>query len=363
MRSLRRRSSSVSVLCLCCSPNRRFLDFGVQCCISSLAFFHNAFSVSNVPAAVLLGTSIRLLTLPLSTYGSICVARMGKAIPELQDAYLQYASVAHHPKAIGWEKKVVREKLKKERSRIFRAYRTSNVHLYAFSLMATGLNAYFALSSNLGLQLISTASFVDPTSAFVVHVILPLGAAISLTTFNTTLELRRRKGLTASADKRVDLAQKYLVGTSLVSFSALLVGLYYQVVSPLLPYVLLGMSSCGLLQSATMTFPLTRIILAVPERPTADTADESRQSLDPGKASALHLAFEELDQERAMKDWFRVKAMLNYDADVKIRSLFRKVGLINQEGDIEEDRIRFRERLRQIQEEKSKTSSGEKNQS
>lgn len=162
------------------------------------------------------GVARLLLSLPFTCYGEWALRQLRAARPSLCEAYAQYTAVAHHPRAIAWERRVATQQLVNARREIFRRYRVNNFYVYLPFLASGVINLCLLagpMSAVLGPALTggavwcpsplaipigtstaicsSSFSFVDPTIAL----------ASGVTWVNLRQHLKRRDGLGLKADK------------------------------------------------------------------------------------------------------------------------------------------------------------------
>ncbi|KAK7198710.1 hypothetical protein NESM_000835000 [Novymonas esmeraldas] len=317
------------------------------------------------PAGVLLlsGCVFRCLSLPLTLYGDQCLCRVACALPELQDAHKDYRDIAEHPRAIVWERRVAAQKLKNDRDRIFRSFRTNNVKMTAPYVAAAALSLYclgvpaqqigtflvqdagmpivnpLALSDAAGGHLSTAASTataalatVDPT----------LAVAAGLTCFNTLRHLHQRVGFNDRLDGwigNVRCAVCLSLGTVAVgslltgplTYALGLTGLHFF--PPYVAPVWLGMSATTALKTVLIngTAP-GRALARLPSYPPqhGTYGEESTAA-----GHEYRLAFTGVDVEESRRTWKTQKRILDYECDVRLHSSLKKIGLFSDVDEME----------------------------
>ncbi|EPY29229.1 hypothetical protein STCU_00719 [Strigomonas culicis] len=305
------------------------------------------------PYAVLVlagGVYRAALTLPLSLYGDLCVARAAAALPELHEAHAAYTAITEHPRAIVWEKKVAAQKLTNDRARIFRAHRINNVKLFLPHALAGGGALYC-----LGLPAQQVADFLTReaglaiVSPLAVTVALPhavcldptLGIAVGLTCYNTLRHLRSRRGFNDGMDRILRRVQRGVVAAC---GAALLAAALPAGGAPLLPPYLapvwLGMAGTTLVvgELAHRTGP-GRALCRLPPRP----ASHGRYGpVSTAEGHDYRLAFTGTDRAEKHDMWCAQKRALDYECDIRLQRILRRVGLFDdlEELDYEADKLR-----------------------
>lgn len=310
---------------------------------------------------VVTGAVLRCLSLPFTLYGDQCLSRVATALPDLHVAYLEYRSVAEHPRAVSWEKKVVARKLKNDRERIFRTYHTSNVRMtvphavglllswYALASPAHLVSDYLTytvgatitsplvITVPITTQLLSSgALIVDPT----------LCVAATVTLFNVLRHLQRREGFNNLLDARIATAKRYAWGTyGALSVATLvvapLVGVPVTTFVP--PYIVpawLGIS----LATATKTVLCNG---TAPGRALCGIADYpplhgSYGNVCTAESHEIRIELLGVDTEEKREQWQTQKRLLEYECDHRLHRFFTSLGIFDpvEEMEYEADKLR-----------------------
>lgn len=343
------------------------------------------------PTLIMLGCGVlaRLSTLPISLFGDRCLCRLASAMPELITAYQSYTAIADHPKSIGWERKVARSKLKRDRQRIFGLHGTGSLRTFVPQLIATAMAGYYAL---IPAGIASTAAVVSQplipiaaplyagaaggvstglasavagggVTAAVAMLDGSFAVAAALTIFNARGVVQRRKGFNSTLDERLDLAQRagtmglaaavgagcYLAPLVLTA-AAGVVGTAGAVVAPvaLVPSYLgpfwLGVSLTSTMQRA--------IHGAAPLRSAFDLAAYPPTHGTYGNASTGSIvdrtgddASAQIDEYERTEQWKKHKMLLDFECNMKIFKLMKFLRLENAEDDFERRRERMAFRI------------------
>jgi hypothetical protein len=344
------------------------------------------------PSCILLGCGVlaRLSTLFISLYGDRCLSRFACALPELHTAFRNYLSVADHPKSIGWERRVAKNKLTRERRRVFGLHGTGTMRTFLPHLIAACLFVYFAYGpaasvasaapiskpliplpspfpvgkeeGEAGSPLASTWSLLDGA--------LVLAAGIS--SYNVYEAIRRRQGFNNQLDRRVRIVSKYVrtggvpvavglgYGVPLVAAAvatvlpavALSTGatastfFFSPVIPAYMPSFWLGAALTGLLQHPFNNLEPMRQIVDIPNRPPShgtygnqatgamiDAMDSETPTSTLSSANAAQL----LDDQERLEQWKKHKMLLDYESTLKIYQMLRKVGIKDDDDDMARD--------------------------
>lgn len=198
------------------------------------------------PSCILLGCGViaRLSTILFSLYGDRCLARFACALPELHTAFRNYLGVADHPKSIGWERRVAKNKLTRERRRVFSLHGTGTMRTFMPHLIAACMFVYFAYGPAGSVASAAPISepFIplyklimggdaekitvisgseDATIAAAAAPVSPLGStlrlldgalvlAAAISSYNVYEAIRRRKGFNNQLDRRVRIVSNYV---------------------------------------------------------------------------------------------------------------------------------------------------------
>ncbi|GET87630.1 hypothetical protein, conserved [Leishmania tarentolae] len=332
---------------------------------SALHVAHFASMQTPAGALILSGCVFRCLSMPFTIYGDQCLHRVACALPELHDAHKAYLEIVDHPRAIAWEKRVAAQKLKNDRDRIFRSFRTNNVKMTAPYAASSALSLYclgvpaqqigtfflqdagmtivspFAVSCMAGGQLSLAATFT--TSAVTLFTVDPtLALAAGLTCFNMLRHLNQRVGFNDRLDEWiVKTKQIVCLGLGLVAASSLLAGpLTYALALPTLhflpPYlapVWLGMSATTALKTILVngTAPGQAMFRLSPYPPQHGTyGGESTAA-----GHEYRLAFTGVDVEEARSVWQTQKRILDYECDVRLHRFLKQIGLFSDVDELE----------------------------
>ncbi|AIN97109.1 hypothetical protein LPMP_170710 [Leishmania panamensis] len=334
--------------------------------IANGALYAAHFASMQTPAGALIlsGSVFRCLTLPFTIYGDQCLHRVACALPELQEAHKAYLGIVDHPRAIAWEKRVAAQKLKNDRDRIFRSFRTNNVKmtapyavgsalsLYCLGVPAQMIGSFFldagmAIVSPLAISCmpgghLSLASIPSIAAVALFTVDPTLAVAAGLTCFNTIQHLNQRVGFNDRLDGWIKNT-KLAVGLSLglVAASSLLAGpLAYVLALPPLhffpPYVApvwLGMSATTALKTIFVngTAP-GQAMFRLPSYPP-EHGTYGGESTAAGHE--YRLAFTGVDVEETRSIWQTQKRILDYECDVRLHRLLKKLGLFNDVDELE----------------------------
>lgn len=323
-------------------------------------------------ALVLAGCFFRCLTLPCTIYGDQCLRRAACAYPELHDAHQEYLSIVEHPQAIMWEKRVAAQKLKNDRERIFRSYRTNNLKMFTPHMVAAAASLYclgvpaqqigaffiqdaglaivsplavsyvaatpaaaghFAWTSALGLTTTTTTTAATTTALFTIDPTLALAAA--LTYFNVCQHLQQRTGFNTRLDGWIHNVRHVALGSvALVAAGSLLSGpLAYALATPALhffpPYlapVWLGMSATTAVKSVIAHTAPGRALFRLPAYPPqhGTYGEESTAA-----GHEYRLAFTGVDAEETQHVWQTQKRILDYECDIRIHQWLTRLGLFD----------------------------------
>jgi hypothetical protein len=321
------------------------------------------------PAAPLLlsGCVFRCLTLPATIYGDLCLARVACAYPELQEVHQDYLVIVDHPNSISWEKRVAAQKLKNDRDRIFRSYRTNNVKmtvphvvgamasLYCLGVPAQQIGTFFIHDAGMAIVSPLAVSYVVPTSAAAAHLAWTwaataqaatpavlftvdptLALAAGLTYFNVCQHLRLRAGFNARLDSWIKNARHTaLAGCTVVAAGSLLSGPFTYVFAlpalhffpPYLALVWLGMSATTAVKNLLVnnTAP-GRALFQIPSYPPQHGTYGGEST---AAGHEYRLAFTGVDVEEAQHVWQTQKRILDYECDVRIHRWISRLGLFD----------------------------------
>ncbi|CAC9478129.1 conserved hypothetical protein [Leishmania infantum JPCM5] len=316
-------------------------------------------------ALILSGCVFRCLAMPFTIYGDQCLHRVACALPELHDAHKEYLDIVDHPRAIAWEKRVAAQKLKNDRDRIFRSFRTNNVKmtapyavgsalsLYCLGVPAQQIGTFFvqdagmaivsplAVSCMAGGQL-SLASTATTSAATLFTVDPTLALAAGLTCFNVLRHLSQRVGFNDRLDGWIKKTkQAVCLGLGLVAASSLLAGpLTYALALPALhffpPYlapVWFGMSATTALKTILVngTAP-GQAMFRLPSYPPQHGTYGGEST---AAGHEYRLAFTGVDVEETRSVWQTQKRILDYECDVRLHRFLKQIGLFSDVDELE----------------------------
>ncbi|KAG5508203.1 hypothetical protein JKF63_05459 [Porcisia hertigi] len=316
-------------------------------------------------ALMLSGCIFRCLTMPFTIYGDQCLHRVACALPELQDAHKEYSDIADHPRAIAWEKRVAAQKLKDDRDRIFRSFRTNNLKmtapyvvgavlsLYCLGVPAQQIGTFFiqdagmAIVSPLAVSCTAGGQFTLASAASTVPAILftvdpTLALAAGITCFNAYRHLNQRLGFNDRLDEWIKNLQRAIcLSLGLVAVSSLLVSpLAYALALPtphfFPPYVApvwLGMSTTTALKTILVngTEPGQAMFRLSPYPPQHGTyGGESTAA-----GHEYRLAFTGVDVEETRSIWRTQKRILDYECDVRLHRFLKQIGFFSDVDELE----------------------------
>ncbi|KAG5508536.1 hypothetical protein GH5_06786 [Leishmania sp. Ghana 2012 LV757] len=315
-------------------------------------------------ALILSGCTFRCFAMPFTIYGDQCLHRVACALPELQDAHKEYLDIVEHPRAIVWEKRVAAQKLKNDRDRIFRSFRTNNVKMTAPYVVSSALSLYclcvpaqqigglfqgvgmavvspLAVSCMEGgqLSLASTAS-IAPAALFTVDPTLALAAG--LTCFNVLRHLNQRVGFNDRLDGWIkNTKQVVCLSLGLVAAGSLLADpLTYVLALPALhffpPYlapVWLGMSATTAAKTVLVngTAP-GQAMFRLPSYPPQHGTYGGEST---AAGHEYRLAFTGVDWEETRSVWQAQKRILDYECDVRLHRFLKRIGFLSDIDELE----------------------------
>ena len=359
----------------------------------SLAFFGLGLTD---PSCILFGCGVlaRLSTLLFcSLYGDRSLSRFACALPELHTAFRNYLSVADHPKSIGWERRVAKNKLTRERKRVFALHGTGTMRTFLPHLVGACLFIYYAYGP--AASVASAAPLTDPLIP-IGRIFIPddgvkvdeaasaarsplketlslldgaLVAAAGISGYNIYQAILRRKGFNNQLDRRVRIVSNYvrmgcvpaavvlgygvpLVAASIATLIPSLVAagpapfFFSPFVPAYLPSFWLGASITGLLQHPFNNAEPLRQILDIPARPPThgtygnsatgamiDAMDSEMSSSTTSSAGAAQL----LDEQERLDQWKKHKMLLDYESTLKIYQFLKRLGIRDDDDDIARD--------------------------
>ncbi|KAG5481534.1 hypothetical protein LSCM1_05553 [Leishmania martiniquensis] len=330
---------------------------------SALYVAHFASMQTSAGVLILSGCIFRCLTMPFTIYGDQCLHRVACALPELQDAHKEYLEIVEHPRAIVWEKRVAAQKLKNDRDRIFRIFRTNNVKMTAPYVVGSALSLYClcvpaqqigGLFQDAGMALVSplavswmedgqlSLASADATAAALFTVDPTLALAAELTCFNILRHLNQRVGFNDRLDGWIkNTKQAVCLSLGLVAASSVLTDpLAYALALPTFhffpPYlapVWLGMSAF----TAVKTFLVNgtapgQAMFRLPSYPPQHGTYGGEST---AAGHEYRLAFTGVDVEETRSVWRTQKRILDYECDVRLHRFLKWMGLFSDVDELE----------------------------
>ncbi|CAD2221689.1 hypothetical protein AGDE_08729 [Angomonas deanei] len=292
-----------------------------------------------------------------SIYGDQQVSRVANALPELNETFITYKKGMQHPRTTVWEKKMITQKLRNDRERIFHTYRTSNFRMYMPYVLSASTSLYCLAggpAQEVYTFLREQAGLTDFSAPWAVPGVLDptLLLAMGLTAVNVNSHLNRRKGFNKDFDRIIAVLKK-LNWLWMISLMGVTVGygpLFPAYVAP----VWLGMSLVQCLKNQFLCVTPGRRLLQVDDYPPS----HGHYTEATAEAHPYRLLFSSTDGTEGMdrdRMWALQKKALEYECDVRLYKMARRLGVLGDEvAELEYEVDKLKRKRRVVRERKQK---------